>query len=100
MAVKTREEIIASINTIVGENNSDEVLSLIEDVTDTFQDGETMRNKITELENQYNENDAAWRKKYRDRFNEGTSHNDEDEFEDPNEKPPKRYRYEDLFKEG
>ena len=65
MAVKTLDEMIAAANEIIGENNSDEVISFLEDLTDTIsareQDGTNWKEK-------YEQNDAEWRKRYRDRF--------------------------------
>lgn len=91
MAVKTREEIIASINSIIGDNNSDEALQLLTDVRDTI-GNETDAQRITELENQLKEQDATWRKKYRDAFLNGA----DESFEEEVNKPPRRF--EDLFK--
>ena len=91
MAVKTREEIIASINSIIGDNNSDEALQLLTDVRDTI-GNETDAQRITELENQLKEQDATWRKKYRDAFLNGA----DESFEEEDNKPPRRF--EDLFK--
>ena len=36
MAVKTRDEIMEAIRKRIGEDTSDEAISLLEDVTDTF----------------------------------------------------------------
>ena len=91
MAVKTREEIIASISSIIGDNNSDEALQLLTDVRDTI-GNETDAQRITELENQLKEQDATWRKKYRDAFLNGA----DESFEEEDNKPPRRF--EDLFK--
>ena len=91
MAVKTREEIMENLNAIFGDNNSDEVLQVMTDIRDTL-GSQSYAQRITELENQLQEQDATWRKKYRDAFLNGAD-NDEDEEED---KPPRRF--EDLFK--
>lgn len=69
MAVKTREEILAEIRARVGEQNDDETISFIEDITDTFSDLETRANGDgTDWKTKYEENDANWRKKYTERF--------------------------------
>ena len=78
MAVKTREEIIERLNNIFGENNSDEVLNLMTDIRDTIGD-ETDSQRISELENQLAEQDATWRKKYRDAFMSGADESFEEE---------------------
>ena len=77
MSVLTREQLLQKINTILGDNSTtDDGLSLIEDVTDTYND---LTSKTgTDWEKKYNENDKAWREKYRARFMSGGSSNDDD----------------------
>ena len=98
MAVRTREEILNSIRTHIGDDASDEALALVEDLTDTITDYENKANNNGQnWKQRYEENDAAWRKKYRDRFFSGGSVEDNDEPEQPTKK---NYTYESLFKEG
>lgn len=63
MAIKKSEELLKNFSDIVGENNEDNVISFIEDLTDTLNniDSENWREK-------FETNDAEWRKKYRERF--------------------------------
>jgi hypothetical protein len=69
MAVKTREEILESFKTRLGENPDDESISFLEDVTDTLDDFEKRANGDgTDWKSKYEENDANWRKKYTERF--------------------------------
>lgn len=69
MAVKTREEILESFRTRLGENPDDESISFLEDVTDTLNDFEARANSDgTDWKSKYEENDANWRKKYTERF--------------------------------
>lgn len=91
MAIKTRDELLTSISDILGDNNSDEALQLLTDIKDTL-GNETDAQRITELENQLKEQDATWRKKYRDAFLNGA----DESFEEEQNKTPKRF--EDLFK--
>lgn len=96
MAVKTREEILTSVRTHIGDDASDEALALVEDLTDTITDFEKKANNDGQnWKQRYEENDAAWRKKYRDRFFSGGSDDD-----DEPEPPKKNYSFENLFKEG
>lgn len=98
MAVRTREEILNSIRTHIGDDASDEALALVEDLTDTITDFEQKANNDGQnWKQRYEENDAAWRKKYRDRFFSGGSSDDDDEPEPPKKK---NYSFENLFKEG
>lgn len=94
MSVVDKESLLGRINTVFGENTSDEALSIIEDISDTFGDYDSRLADQTDYKKKYEDNDAEWRKKYRDRFMSGTDspHND-DETD-----PPKQLRYEDLFK--
>ena len=62
MAKVSREELITQLSTFIGENNSDEAISLMENVSDSFGgDGEDWKAKYDEL-------DASWRKRYMERF--------------------------------
>lgn len=99
MAVKTREEILESLKTRLGENPDDESISFLEDVTDTLDNFEKRANGDgTDWKSKYEENDANWRKKYTERF-----FSDEPEPSpkpDPNPKPDDTPRtFSDLFKE-
>lgn len=95
MAVKTREEILESFRTRLGENPDDESISFLEDVTDTLDDFEKRANGDgTDWKSKYEENDANWRKKYTERF-----FSDEPEPE-PEPEPDNIPRtFSDLFKE-
>lgn len=69
MAVKTREEILESFKTRLGEKPDDESISFLEDVTDTLDDFEKRaKGDGTDWKSKYEENDANWRKKYTERF--------------------------------
>lgn len=69
--VRTRDEILNSLRSVLGEeNNSDETLSLLEDVTDTINDLETKATGTINVKEtpEYKELEDTWRKRYRDRF--------------------------------
>ena len=94
MAIKTREELINSFNALIGDNNSDEVISFMEDITDSMADTDSLREQLKTATNKYEENDRTWRQRYKERFNEGVSREEKDEQEEV-----RTYRFEDLFKE-
>lgn len=99
MAVKTREEILESFKSRLGENPDDESISFLEDVTDTLDDFEKRANGDgTDWKSKYEENDASWRKKYTERF-----FSDEPNPEpnpEPKPEPDNTPRtFSDLFKE-
>lgn len=83
MAIKSKEELLNAINERFSEDNSDEALSFIEDVTDTITELETRATDSTDWKQKYEENDKEWREKYRSRFFEGVKQDEnEDEFEE------------------
>ena len=103
MAVLTREDYLERLNTLVGEDNSDEALQIIEDFTDTF-DNLGTQNDNNDNENwkqKYEELDATWRQKYRDRFmNSQTTEEDViEEQKDNVETDGELKEYDDLFEE-
>lgn len=100
MAVKTKEEILSLIKDHLGDDTSDTALQLVEDINDTLDS----MNKPADSEDwktKYEQNDAEWRKKYRDRFfNTGSTNNEpnvEPETEEPDE-PEDPVTFDDLFK--
>ena len=93
MAVKTRDEIMSQLQSIIGEDTSDETLAFIQDVSDTLGNDNSAQ-RITQLETQLEDQDKEWRKKYRDAFFTGRP--DESLDEEEHENKPKRF--EDLFK--
>lgn len=98
--VRSKDEILASIHTRIGEDNSDEAIALVEDINDTFDDLSTKASSTVDWEKKYNELDADWRKKYTERFFTPSSDVDpiaeELEKEAPDVK--KVLTYDDLFK--
>lgn len=97
MAIKKKDEILASLNTILGEDTDDNMLSLIEDVSDTFDDLDKRASSDVDWESKYNELDASWKKRYRERFFNGTP-DDDDDIELPDDDAKKPRKFEDLFK--
>lgn len=91
MAVRTREELMSSLNNLLGENNSDEALAFIQDMSDTLGDSNVQR--IEELEQQVKDVDANWRKRYRETFFSGKPEKDDEDDE-----PPKPRSFADLFR--
>lgn len=91
MAVKTIDEIMAKVRERIGEDDSDEAIEFIEDISDTL---ESFSN-TEDWKTKYEENDKKWREKYRDRFFTSKEEVEEDEIEEPEEKEKKKF--EDLF---
>lgn len=99
MAVRTREEILESFRTRLGENPDDDSISFLEDVTDTLNDFETRaKGDGTDWKSKYEENDANWRKKYTERF--FSVEPEPDPKPEPKPEPDDTPRtFSDLFKE-
>lgn len=95
--ITSREDIVTRFRSLIGDNDSEDVTKFIEDVSDTIGEG-GWQQKYNDLQQQYNDNDKAWRDKYRARFEQPI-----DLPPDPNPDPedtPKKYTFESLFKEG
>lgn len=96
MAVRTREELITSLNAILGENTSDDALAIIEDVSDTYNELDQKANPDgVNWEERYTELDNEWRERYRQRFNE--PYNDDNDNNNNNDDKPKALKFENLF---
>ena len=96
MAVRTREEIITSVQTRLGEQTDDETIAFLEDITDTLNDLETRaQGDGTDWRTMYEENDAEWRKRYTERFY--SKEPDNNSPSDPPEDDVKPKTFADLF---
>ena len=80
MAVRTKEELLELVKTRIGEDNSDEALAFIEDITDTLSDLEAKG--ATDWEEKYNSLDNEWRERYKARFFSAPVDVKEDDFVD------------------
>lgn len=63
---RSRDELVAKFSEIIGDNNSDDALSFMEDLSDSLED--TDKDEIEAWKRKYEENDADWRRRYRERF--------------------------------
>lgn len=99
MAIKTKDEILSSIRDKFAGDSSDEVIGLIEDISDTITDLETKAKgdgKDWKAESERIDNE--WREKYKARFFSGSSENVNEVESDEVDDTIKNYSYEDLFK--
>ena len=100
MAKKTLEELTGEFNLIVGDNDSDDVLSFLENLTDTLNavppaESEDLRGRVEELEGQLRD----LRKRYRDRFYGRTDEKEEEETVETEQVDGDNIKIKDLFKE-
>ena len=97
MAVKTREEILSALSARIGDDNSDDAIALIEDVTDTLADAEKKaKGDGTDWKAKFEENDKEWRTRYKERFMSSEPAEEPDLFE-PEPEPKKVKTFEELF---
>ena len=100
MSILNKDAFMERIKGIVGENNDDATLSFIEDMTDTFNNMESLSRENANWKQKYDDNDAKWRETYRNRFfGQKTSEDLEDETDDNEgaKKKTKKTTFEDLF---
>lgn len=98
MAVVTKEQLLEAVKLTLGENTSDDAIKLIEDITDTIANYESLNKE--DWKTRYEENDKLWRQRYRDRFYSGETAPDEpDSPADAEENETVILSYEQLFKE-
>ena len=100
MAKKTLEELTGEFNLIVGDNDSEDVLAFLEDLTDTMNaeppaESEELRGRVEELEGQLRD----LRKRYRDRFYGRTDEKEEEETVETEQVDGDNIKIKDLFKE-
>ena len=99
MAVRTSEELRGMVKGLIGDRTDDEAIGMIEDFTDTFNQPKD------DWEEKYKENDAAWRKRYTERFFSGepmpTLAQQSSQMTDPApaQEPEAIVTYDQLFKE-
>lgn len=75
MAKLTKEELLKKANSVIGDQATDEGLSLLEDIADTIEDTTDISEyvkKIEELEQKVSDTENTWREKYRARFLDST----------------------------
>jgi hypothetical protein len=66
MAILSRDEFLARVQARVGDDSSNDALTFIEDMTDTIES--LQANNGEDWKARYEQNDADWRKKYKERF--------------------------------
>lgn len=66
--ILSREELVSAVKNIFGEDSTDEQISFIENLSDTFTDFEERVESSGDWKTKYEENDASWRRRYTERF--------------------------------
>lgn len=102
MSVKSRDELLNDLNNVIGDSTEESALNLLEDFTDTLNDYEEKNKDKTDWKSKYEENDKAWKQRYKERFfNDGGNGgagegNYIEDPDDTNHNTPKTFA--DLFK--
>lgn len=103
MAVKTKDEILNSLREKFGDDNSDDTLSLLEDVSDTYDEMNGQIEQSGQWKEKYEQNDKEWREKYKERFFSKPADEDDSLLDPPTEtqtstETTKPMTFNDLFK--
>lgn len=94
--VRTKDEILNLVKDIIKDDTSDSALSLVEDLSDTLDARET--SDETDWKTKYEENDAQWRQRYRDRFFSKPAQEEEEPDDPVSEETNEPKTFSDLFK--
>lgn len=100
MAVLNKDTFFSKLHERVGTDTSEESLSFLEDMSDTYNDLESRANGDgVDWEKKYNELDASWRARYRHRFFSGDAGTPNTNNPDHNteEYDPENVGFDDLF---
>ena len=95
--VRTKEEILNLVKDILKDDTSDSALSLVEDLSDTLDNNVTPGDE-TDWKTKYEENDAQWRQRYRDRFFSKPAQEEEEPDDPVPEVTNEPKTFSDLFK--
>jgi len=98
MAVLCREDFLAKVKALTGDDTSDEILDTIKDITDTYD--ELYKTDTEDWHQKYDDLDKKWREKYKEAFfspkEKGEKfHSPKDDEEDEEDEP---ISIKDLFK--
>lgn len=96
MSIVSKEDLIKRLSEKFGDDNSDEVIQLTEDLSDTLNDFDSRINDTEDWKSKFEENDNMWRKKYKDRFLEPSDSSDTESHEQDDDEN-KNVTFNDLF---
>ena len=89
MAVVNKDTIMERLRENFNDNDSDDVLGLLEDVTDTLNDYQSRLEENGDWKERYEQNDREWRQKYKDRFFNNEPEPDPEPEPEPEPEPDK-----------
>lgn len=97
MAVVNKDTIMERLRENFNDNDSDDVLGLLEDVTDTLNDYQSRLEENGDWKERYEQNDREWRQKYKDRFFNNEPEPDPEPEPDKDPEQAKPTTFEELF---
>lgn len=97
MSVVDKAELIRRLSERFMDDNSDEVIQLTEDLSDTLNDYDKRVNDKEDWKTKFEENDAEWRKKYKERFLNTSNSEEENDNQNSDEDDYKNVTFNDLF---
>lgn len=97
MAVVNKDTIMERLRENFNDNVSDDVLGLLEDVTDTLNDYQSRLEENGDWKERYEQNDREWRQKYKDRFFNNEPEPDPEPEPDKDPEQAKPTTFEELF---
>lgn len=99
MAVVNKDTIMERLRENFNDNDSDDVLGLLEDVTDTLNDYQSRLEENGDWKERYEQNDREWRQKYKDRFFNNDPEPDPEPEPEPDKDPEQATptTFEELF---
>lgn len=99
MAVVNKDTIMERLRENFNDNDSDDVLGLLEDVTDTLNDYQSRLEENGNWKERYEQNDREWRQKYKDRFFNNDPEPDPEPEPEPDKDPEQATptTFEELF---
>lgn len=99
MAVVNKDTIMERLRESFNDNDSDDVLGLLEDVTDTLNDYQSRLEENGDWKERYEQNDREWRQKYKDRFFNNDPEPDPEPEPEPDKDPEQATptTFEELF---
>lgn len=97
MAVVNKDTIMERLRENFNDNDSDDVLGLLEDVTDTLNDYQSRLEENGDWKERYEQNDREWRQKYKDRFFNNDPEPDQEPEPDKDPEQATPTTYEELF---
>lgn len=97
MAVVNKDTIMERLRENFNDNDSDDVLGLLEDVTDTLNDYQSRLEENGDWKERYEQNDREWRQKYKDRFFNNEPEPDPEPEPDKDSEQATPTTFEELF---